>query len=162
MVSKRILLVGIVLALVVGAGVGHAQSRYYSPYTGRYQLPGAYSKWVMEDVLNNLVNGGGVMIAAAHVDGVPAVPVVTRSQKNLPGFQPVTVTRLGVGTYDVDFGASVAGRYYAGVQGEANFGTPTGGWVEVTPRVLDPNSLYVETYDNTGTLVDTPFYVMVW
>ncbi|MGH7319534.1 MAG: hypothetical protein ACRELA_07905 [Candidatus Rokuibacteriota bacterium] len=99
--------------------------------------------------------------SGAHITGGVG-PTVSRSVTNLPGAPAITVARSGTGIYIANFGASVAGRYYNVIRGNAATGVPSGGDADVTPFAGSPNALFIRLRDTTGAFVDTNFYVQVW
>jgi len=115
----------------------------------------------LSNAYNALHTNGGVVLAAAHITGGVG-PTVTRSFTNLAGAPAITVLRLGVGMYEVNFGADVATRFYNVIQGSAVGSAPAGGTADVSPRVANVNSLFIRIYDHTGVLIDTDFFVQVF
>ena len=96
---------------------------------------------------------------AAHIDGVGVL--VTRSSNHVGS--TVTVSQpSGVGTYEVDFGFNVSQRFYLAVCGQAFPGNTVNTILEVTPRNGKPNAVYVESRDNTGTLLNARFFVLIF
>lgn len=117
---------------------------------------------VAGDVTQNLANGGLVK-AACHIDGTGGGASVSRSFNHLPGGSSISVTRLAIGQYIVDFGADVTGRFYTATLGGAVAGVnPTNGGLEVTPRTGNANAIFVVTYDSAGATVDNDYYVAVY
>jgi hypothetical protein len=106
---------------------------------------------------------GGILLAAAHIQVAnTATPFVSRSFSNLPSPGTVTVTRLGAGDFEVDFGTSVTSRYYMAVQGNATQGSPAGGPADVSPQTGKATALRVRLFSTTGPAVDTNFYVQIF
>jgi len=107
----------------------------------------------------------GLAKAGAHIDGAdvsPGFPVVRRYFNHLPGGNPVTVSYIGTGTYEVDFGANVSQRFYLATPGDDFASGAPAVVVECTPRGGNSNALYVVTRSvTTGFAADGEFFVFV-
>lgn len=114
----------------------------------------------LRNAINGLHTSGGVILAGANIDAVVA-PTVVRSFTNLPGAPAITVTRLGVGQYEVDFGTNIATRFYSGTIGQATASNVNNASIEVTPRGGNVNAVFVEMEDNAGVNVDADFWVYI-
>ena len=107
-------------------------------------------------------NKNGFVWAAAHVTG-GATPTVSRSFNNIAGGTAATVTRLGVGTYEVGFGANVSTRFYGISIGNASSGSPPNGSCSATPRATDANKVFVVCANDAGTASDSiNFYLTIF
>ena len=72
-----------------------------------------------------------------------------------------TVTSLGTGTYEVDFGRNVSACAFLVTQGEAGNGSANGGIVGATDRSGNVEAAYVTVRDAAGVLVDRAFTLVV-
>lgn len=107
------------------------------------------------------IASNGMVKASVHVDGTLTTPTVSRFFNNLPGASGVTVTRLGTGSYQVDFGADVSNRFYVGTIGTAVPSNAPNATIEVTPRSVSNNAVYVELQNGAGNFIDSEFFVTV-
>ncbi|MBB5960271.1 hypothetical protein FHS29_006894 [Saccharothrix tamanrassetensis] len=71
--------------------------------------------------------------------------------------------RVGVGTYEVFFGASdiTGGAYTASIGIPGSVGASPSGEVTVVGRVGTTNGLFIQTYDSAGALADRSFHLHV-
>lgn len=106
------------------------------------------------------VANGGLVKAAAAIVSSATTPTVARSFNNLQGGTPITVSRLGVGTYQVDFGVDITSRYYLATPGGPTTGSVTG-QISIAQRLGNANALFIEVRDSAGTLVDNVNYNLV-
>lgn len=106
---------------------------------------------------------GQAILAAAHVDAVPGTATVTRQFNHMA--PPVTVTRLGVGSYSVDFGFDVSDRFFSICVGRHDSGSLARDRVATfEPHPVDPNVIIVVLWA-TSTAAQTDqghFYVSVF
>jgi len=103
----------------------------------------------------------GMVKAAAHISGSGTGATVSRSFNNLAGGMAITVSRLGVGQYQVNFGTDVSTRFYLAMIGTAVVGSPAG-QVTVSPRDSNVNALWVSTKTAAGVQADNEFFIMVY
>ena len=103
----------------------------------------------------------GLVKAGAHVDGT-GTAAITYSFNLFPGGSAPVLTDLGTGTYEIDFGVDVRGRYFIAAVGKTFSAALTDGVIEITPRAGNIEALYVECNDVGGTLVDNEFFVMIY
>jgi hypothetical protein len=113
------------------------------------------------------INDTGIVKAAVHIRGFGATPGVTRSFNNLPGGGAITMTRTAPGTYIVNFGVNVSNRFFSATLGGESGATGIGnaGGINLAPRLLDPNSITVQTYDSSSpnpVSIDNVFYIYVY
>jgi hypothetical protein len=78
-----------------------------------------------------------------------------------------SAAKLGTGTYEVIFNQNVRACAYAATIGDPNPGGAPGGGsdngeISVTGRSDNVNGVFVETYLNSTTPSDRPFYVVVF
>ena len=108
-------------------------------------------------------SANGLVKAAALVNGSGSI---IRSFNNLPGGSGPTVTQpIGPGTYEVNFGANVAQRFFSATPLSSNSTDPGGasdGQVLVSARDGNVNAVFVRTNDSTGTSTNRSFYLMVF
>jgi hypothetical protein len=118
---------------------------------------------VAGDVGHSLVSSNGLVKAAALVNGSASI---IRSFNNLPGGSGPTVTQpLGPGTYEVNFGANVAQRFFSATLLTSNSTDPGGandGQALVSTRDGNVNAVFVRTNDSTGTSANRSFYLMIF
>ena len=109
------------------------------------------------------VSANGMVKAAVLVNGSGSI---IRSFNNLPGGSGPTVTQpLGPGTYEVNFGANVAQRFFSATLLSSNSTDPGGasdGQALVSTRDGNANAVFVRTNDSTGTSTNRSFYLMVF
>jgi hypothetical protein len=110
--------------------------------------------------INNLHTNGGVVLAGASVNAVVG-PTIERSFSNFTGAPAITVSRLGVGQYEVDFGTSVAARFYSGSIGDGSANNVTNATIELTPRAGNLEAVFVEMRDAADALVDSDFWIYI-
>jgi hypothetical protein len=103
----------------------------------------------------------GLIWGGAHVNGAPPA-AVTRSFSRFPGTPAVTVIRLALGQWEVNFGGNVSTRFYALVPGNAVSGVPPAAFCDTTPRAGVPNAVFVFCHDAGGVGIDTNFYLQVY
>jgi len=119
---------------------------------------------VAGDVGQSVVAASGLVKAAALVNG--NTPAIIRGFNNLPGGSGPTVSQpLGPGTYEVNFGANVAQRFFSATTLSSNSTDPGGasdGQVLVSARDGNANAVFVRTNDSTGTSTNRSFYLMVF
>lgn len=72
-----------------------------------------------------------------------------------------SASRLGTGTYEVDFPTDVSACVYTATIGTSPAAQPGPAIVTVTPRFNNPKAIYVQTYWLDGTLEDSPFNIHV-
>jgi hypothetical protein len=106
-------------------------------------------------------NQNGLVWGAAHVNGA-APSSVTRAFSRLPGSPTVTVTRLALGTWEVNFGGDISTRFFSVNPGNQTSGTPAAAFCDATPRITDANAIFVRCQSAAATLVDTNFFVQVF
>lgn len=115
----------------------------------------------------------GTVKAAAHVAGLPGgspatisrcfvITSATTAASTCTPDTTVTVTRLQLGVYEVNFGFDVSSRFYMAVQGNSASGSPTGGPIDVTPRNGTPNAVYVRTFNLSGVAADSNFFIQIY
>lgn len=111
--------------------------------------------------VSQALGSDGMVKAAAHVNGTPSTPTITRSFNNLPGGSTVTVTDLGVGRYEVDFGASVLDRFYIGTIGTGVPSNAFNGILEITPRSGNDSAVFIEITNGSGVATDSQFFITI-
>ena len=75
---------------------------------------------------------------------------------------PVTSAHTaGTGLYTVTFSKDVSGCAFVATLGSVSTNAPTIGMIGVTGGSGDPNSVVVQTADNTGTAIDASFHLYV-
>ncbi len=104
----------------------------------------------------------GLVKAAAHINGNGTV-AVSRQFNNLPAGAAITVVRLGVGQYEVNFGDDVSTRFYQAMLGGAATSSPINpGEIFIEPRSGIVNALFVATYNSAGTATDRDFFLTIY
>jgi hypothetical protein len=73
----------------------------------------------------------------------------------------VTSLRLGVGTYEVDFGRTISGCAFVTTQGEAGVGGASGAIMGVTDRAGNLEAVFATARDAAGALADRAFQLVV-
>ena len=73
----------------------------------------------------------------------------------------VTGIRIGVGTYDIDFGRDISLCGFVSTQGEAGVGGAGGAITGVTDRSGNAEAVFATTRDAAGALIDTAFQLVV-
>jgi len=108
-----------------------------------------------------LSNTGLVKAGVAVVGS--ATPTITRQFNNLPAGATVTVSSLGTGTYEVDFGDDISARFYSATNASGFISGAAAGQVAISPRAGNANALFITTRDSAGVLVNTVnFMVMIY
>ena len=69
----------------------------------------------------------------------------------------VTSTKIGTGTYEVDYGRDVSGCAFVTTQGEAGVGGAGGAITGNTDRSGNAEATFTTTRDAAGALIDTAF-----
>lgn len=73
-----------------------------------------------------------------------------------------SASKLGTGKYAVDFFSDVSSCAYTATIGIGTSpGQPPSGEISVAPLVDDVHGVYVVTHDDTGTLTNLPFHLLV-
>jgi len=104
----------------------------------------------------------GLVKAGVAVAG-SATPTITRQFNNLPSGATITVTNIGTGTYNVDFGDDISGRFYSATNATGGISGATGGEIAISPRAGNPNALFIVTRDSTGATSNAvSFMVMIY
>jgi hypothetical protein len=94
--------------------------------------------------------------------GVPGWAVVDADGTLERKLNAKSVTKLGVGTYEVAFSSNVSKCAYSATIGLAiNGGSPSPGYINVTGRSGNVKALFIKTYDTTATLADEGFHIVV-
>jgi len=106
-------------------------------------------------------NRTGLVKAAVSVNGI-GTATITRSINVLPGGTTPVLTDLGTGAYAIDFGVDVSQRYYVAVLGTGLSGNATNGTIDVAPRALNANAVFISTGSLAGSAMDNEFYVLVY
>lgn len=73
----------------------------------------------------------------------------------------VTVIKLAIGTYDVDFGRNVSACAPVATQGGAGVGSSVGAIIGVTDRAGNAEAFFLQTRTNTNALADRDFHLVV-
>jgi hypothetical protein len=68
---------------------------------------------------------------------------------------------LGVGVYQVTLPSDVSKCVYTATVGDTPAGFPGPGLVVVTPRVLNPDAIFVRTFAPNGVSQNNPFHIQV-
>jgi len=92
----------------------------------------------------------GVLFAQVNADGTVA---------NSSG--GVTATRLGLGTYEVDFGRDISSCAFLSTQGEAGVGGAGGAITGVTDRSGNAEAVFATVRTDANALVDRGFQLVV-
>jgi hypothetical protein len=92
----------------------------------------------------------GVLFAQINADGTVA---------NSSG--GVTASRIGTGTYQVDFGLVVSSCAPVATQGEAGVGGAGGAIMGATDRSGNANAFFVTARTNANALIDRAFHLIV-
>ena len=92
----------------------------------------------------------GVLFAQVNADGTVA---------NSSG--GVTATRLGLGTYEVDFGRDISSCAFLSTQGEAGVGGAGGAITGVTDRSGNAEAVFATVRTDANALVDRAFQLVV-
>ncbi|MEU0157048.1 hypothetical protein [Micromonospora fulviviridis] len=78
------------------------------------------------------------------------------------GFQAVSATRLGVGTYQVVFSHDLTGSAFVATIGlSGSVGASAPGEITVVGRAGVPNGIFVQTFNSAGALTDLGFHTAV-
>lgn len=95
--------------------------------------------------------------AADGTLGVALLAALVQSDGSLlSGSGATGATRLGTGTYEVDFNRDVTGCYYTATPFNAGFS------IETEPRSGNPNGVFVSIQFRDGTAADQQFYLIVY
>ena len=101
----------------------------------------------------------------AKVSAVVASRVfaVVNSNGTLARGRGVTsVSRLGIGQYDIRFSRNIAACVWEGTIGLGVFGSSAApGFITVNGRIGTNNGLFVTTHRTTGAAADAPFHALV-
>jgi hypothetical protein len=100
----------------------------------------------------------GQVWASAKINGT--TPSVTRSFNNAG--TGVTVSSLGTGAYEVDFGTDVSGRSYAVTPSAADAAAVPAGACGATTRFLNANAVFVTCRDSAGSALNRDFMIQVF
>ena len=93
----------------------------------------------------------GTIWAVVNSDGTLA-----RESKDVTG-----VVRIATGQYRVFANGDVRNCAYEATAGDTGLGIPPRTYADVAQGFFDTRSAFVETYDSTGTRVDSDFYVAI-
>jgi hypothetical protein len=116
------------------------------------------------------INGAAVQSynVAATTAGMPVTAqtlwaVVTATGATTRSFPRATTTssRLGAGSYEVDFYESVNACSYQVTLGNGSTGTPPTGYASVASRAGNSKGVFVQTFNLNGAPVDHPFHLAV-
>ena len=77
------------------------------------------------------------------------------------GGAAVTGTRIGTGTYAIDFGLNIVNCAYYATQGEGGVGGAAGAIMGVTDRSGNTEAAFVTVRSNANALVDRAFQLLV-
>jgi hypothetical protein len=77
------------------------------------------------------------------------------------GSRVTSVGRIGGGVYEVIFNRDVSGCAYIGAVSDPGFGAAFG-FFSASKRGGQPNGIFIETTNSTGTVADQPFHVAVF
>ena len=106
-------------------------------------------------------------LVPATIAGMPPTAqtfyAVVRADGTLArGFQAVSATKLGTGTYQVLFAHDITGSAYLGTVGlDTSSGISPSGQNTVVGRAGAVNGVWVQTFDATGNLADRGFHLAV-
>ena len=73
----------------------------------------------------------------------------------------VTSSKIGAGTYEVDFGHTISACAYVVTQGEAGIGGAGGAITGVTDRAGNTQATFTTTRNDAGELADRAFQEIV-
>jgi hypothetical protein len=75
----------------------------------------------------------------------------------------VTSEKIGTGQYEVTFAKDVSGRAYEATIGDTEAAVPTQGQISVSgdKDSDNPEDVFVQTFDKTGAIADSPFHLYV-
>jgi len=93
----------------------------------------------------------GTIWAVVNSDGTLA-----RQTRDITG-----VVRIAIGQYRVFAEGDVRNCAYEATAGDAGLGVPPRTYADVAQGFFDTRSAFVETYDSTGTRVDSDFYLVI-
>jgi len=93
----------------------------------------------------------GTIWAVVNSDGTLA-----RQTKDITG-----VAHIAMGQYRVFAKGDVRNCAYEATAGDAGLGVPPRTYADVAQGLFDTRSAFVETYDSTGTRVDSDFYLAI-
>ncbi|RKT57385.1 hypothetical protein [Saccharothrix australiensis] len=104
-----------------------------------------------------------VGVRSAQVTPQLVYAVVDNGTLTGQNFGASGAARIGVGTYEVFFGASdiTRGAYVATLGLPGNVGASPSGEVNVVGRIDTANGLFIQTFDSAGALADRSFHVHV-
>lgn len=113
---------------------------------------------------NELPPGASAPQAAVGDLGMSIMSAVVNADATLARGEGVTSTAgLGSGNFEVIFGRDVrACAYDASVGSSATVGTEPAGYVTVVGRAGQPNGVFLQTLDTTGTVVARGFHLIVY
>lgn len=77
------------------------------------------------------------------------------------GSHVASVGHIGSGVYEVIFDRNVTGCSYVGAVSDPGFGAAFG-FFSASKRGGQPNGIFIETMNTTGTVVDLPFHVAIF
>jgi hypothetical protein len=81
---------------------------------------------------------------------------LARRTKDITG-----VVRIATGQYRVFAEGDVRNCAYVATAGDTGLGVPPRTYADVAQGLFDTRSAFVETYDSTGTRVDSDFYLAI-
>ena len=93
----------------------------------------------------------GTIWAVVNSDGT-----LVRESKDV-----TNVVRVAAGQYRVYAKGDVRGCAYEATAGDTGLGIPPRTYADVAQGFFDARSAFVETYDSTGTRVDSDFYLAI-
>jgi hypothetical protein len=93
----------------------------------------------------------GTIWAVVESDGT-----LVRHSKNIE-----SALRIAPGQYRVFAKGDVRSCAYEATAGDAGLGVPPRTYADVAQGLFDTRSTFVETYDSTGTRVDSDFYLAI-
>jgi hypothetical protein len=70
-------------------------------------------------------------------------------------------SKLSTGKYEVDFGRKVSNCAYVATIGDPSTGVAPSGEITVATRSGNPDAVFVETNNSSGTTSDRPFHLQV-
>lgn len=139
-----------------GAGKWNTRNNPANDNYQIFQLGGGGSRIEINSTTGGITQptatSGLVKAGAAVVGG--ATPSIARQFNNLPSGAAITITRLGIGTYEINFGDDITSRFYIASPGGPTFGSTTG-QISIAQRSGNANALFVVASDSAGAASDS-------
>jgi hypothetical protein len=162
MSSFRVRAAAVVAALgllVAGASAATAGPGSAPSPSGGIGAQPPLSKESADQAAKALTQGAGVqLVPSAVTAAVTGAGVFCAGQ----GFGQVSVTRFGVGIYEVIFNQVISGGVYTASVGQCgNVGVNAAGTATVVGRSGTNNGLFIQTFNAAGAPADTGFHVHV-